>query len=103
LKTTLLLVVLMLSGCSWFHRTKPAPPSPQLVVTGAPTGSAVFVDDVKNGQTAAVGGKPQVLNVTAGPHVVEIRTGSTVIYREQTYVGSGESRLIKVLSGTSRE
>jgi hypothetical protein len=35
--------------------------------------------------------------------VVEVRTGSTVIYREQTYVGGGETRVIKVLSGSSRE
>jgi hypothetical protein len=39
----------------------------------------------------------------AGAHLVEIRSGSSVIYREQTYVGSGESHVIKVLSGTSRE
>jgi len=26
-----------------------------------------------------------------------------VVYREQTYVGSGERRVIKVLSGSSRE
>ena len=103
MKTFLLLMVLSLSGCSWFHRAKALPPSPQLVVTGAPAGSEVFVDDVKNGQTAEVNDKPQVLKVTAGPHVVEIRSGSAVIYREQTYVGSGESRVIKVLSGTSRE
>lgn len=102
MKTFLLLVLLSLSGCSWFHR-KAVPDAPQLVVTGAPAGSDVFVDDVKNGQTAEVNGKPQVLTVTAGPHVVEIRTGSTVIYREQTYVGGGETRLIKVLSGTSRQ
>jgi hypothetical protein len=102
LKTFLLLVLLGLSGCSWFHR-KAVPDAPQLVVTGAPAGSEVFVDDVKNGQTAEVSGKPQVLTVAAGAHVVEIRTGSTVIYREQTYVGGGETRLIKVLSGTSRQ
>jgi len=103
LKTFLLLILLGLSGCSWFHRAKPVPDSPQLVVTGAPAGSEVFVDDVKNGQTAEVNGKPQVLNVAAGSHVVEVRAGSTVIYREQTYVGSGETHLIRVLSGTSRE
>jgi len=103
LKTFLVLIVLGLSGCSWFHRAKAVPDSPQLVVTGAPAGSDVFVDDVKNGQTAEVSGKPQVLNVAAGTHVVEIRAGSTVIYREQTYVGGGQTRLIKVLSGTSRD
>ena len=103
MKTFLVLIVLGLSGCSWFHRAKAVPDSPQLVVTGAPAGSDVFVDDVKNGQTAEVSGKPQVLNVAAGTHVVEIRAGSTVIYREQTYVGGGQTRLIKVLSGTSRD
>lgn len=103
MKTFLLLILLGLSGCSWFHRAKPAPVSPQLIVTGAPAGSEVFVDDVKNGQTAEVNGKPQVLNVAAGSHVVEIRAGNTIIYREQTYVGGGERHLIKVLSGTSRE
>jgi hypothetical protein len=103
LKTFLLLILLSLSGCSWFHRAKAVPDSPQLIVTGAPTGSEVFVDDVQNGQTAQVNGQPRVFSVTAGAHMVEIRAGSTVIYREQTYVGSGETRLIKVLSGTSRE
>jgi hypothetical protein len=103
LKTFLLLILLGLSGCSWFHRAKPVPDSPQLIVTGAPAGSEVFVDDVKNGQTAEVNGKPQVLTVAAGTHVVEIRSGSTVIYREQTYVVGSEKRLIKVLSGTSRQ
>jgi hypothetical protein len=72
-------------------------------VTGAPAGSAVFVDDVQNGQTAVANDKPQVLTVAAGAHIVEVRTGSTVIYREQTYVSSGETRVIKVLSGLNRE
>ncbi len=66
MKTFLLLILLGLSGCSWFHRAKAVPVSPQLVVTGAPAGSEVFVDDVKNGQTAEVNGKPQVLNVASG-------------------------------------
>jgi hypothetical protein len=104
LKIFVLLALASLSACSWFHpRPKPPPPQPELVVTGAPAGSAVFVDDVQNGETAAANGKPQVLTVAAGPHIVEVRTGSTVIYREQTYVGSGETHVIKVLSGLNRE
>lgn len=77
-------------------------------MTGAPNGSIVFVDDAQIGQPAEYG-KPQVLTVTAGRHVVEVRTSGTdstpiaVIYSEQTYVGSGETRAIKVLSGFSRE
>jgi hypothetical protein len=104
LRTCVLLTFLALSACSWFHpRAKPPPPAPELVVTGAPAGSAVFVDDVQSGQVAEVNGKPQVLAVSAGPHIVEVRTGDTVIYREQTYVGSGETRVVKVLSGLNRE
>ena len=109
MKILVILALAFLSACSWFHpRAKPPPPPPALVVTGAPTGSIVFVDDVQTGQPAQYG-KPQILTVTAGAHVVEVRTSGTdstpiaVIYSEQTYVGSGETRAIKVLSGYSRE
>jgi hypothetical protein len=109
LKIFAIFAMAFLSACSWFHpHAKPPPPPPALVVTGAPTGSIVFVDDVQTGQPAEYG-KPQVLTVTAGAHVVEVRvastdtTGTTVIYSEQTYIASGEKRAIKVLSGSSRE
>jgi hypothetical protein len=102
-KFIVFLALASLSGCSWFHlHAKGPPPSPQLVVTGAPADSMIFVDNVQNGEPAQKG-KPQVLTVSAGAHLIEVRTGSTVIYREQTYVSSGESRSIKVLSGSSRE
>jgi hypothetical protein len=104
LKIFVLLALASLSACSWFHpRPKPPPPLPELVVTGAPAGSTVFVDDVQNGETAQANGRPQVLTVAPGGHIVELRTGDIVIYREQTYVGSGETRVIKVLSGLNRE
>ena len=109
MKIFVILALACLSACSWFHpHAKPPPPPPALVVTGAPTGSIVFVDDVQIGQPAEYG-KPQVLTVTVGAHVVEVRTastnstGSAVIYSEQTYIGSSEKRAIRVLSGSSRE
>jgi hypothetical protein len=43
--------------------------------------------------------KPQVLDVTPGTHVVEVKVGDTVTYRENAYVAAGEKRLIQVLSG----
>ena len=48
-------------------------------------------------------GKPQVLSVAAGMHVVEVRANGTVIYREQTYVSASGNRAINVLSGIHRE
>ena len=92
-----------LSGCSWFHPRPQVPAPPELIVTGVPAGSIVFIDNVQSGQAAELSDKPQVLTVAAGEHILEVRTGSAVVYREQTYVGSGEKRVIKVLSGSSRE
>lgn len=103
MKNFVFLALACLSACSWFHRAKAPPDPPELIVTGAPAGSIVFVDGVQNGQIAESNGKPQVLNVTSGEHVVEIRTGNSVVYREQTFVGTGEKRVVKVLSGTSRD
>lgn len=104
MKTIIILALVSLTGCSWFHaRPKAAPPLPELVVTGTPAGSAIFIDDVQNGQVAEVNGKPQVLHVAVGMHVVEVRSGDAVIYREQTYVSSGNNRVINVLSGIHRE
>jgi hypothetical protein len=79
------------------------PEPPSLIVTGAPAGSALFIDGAQSGEIATLNDKPRVLTVAAGEHIVEVRMGSTVVYREQTYVGSGERRVIKVLSGSSRE
>ena len=104
MKIFVFLALVCLSACSWFQPRPKAPPAPpELIVTGVPAGSIVFIDNVQNGQAAELNDKPQVLTVAAGEHVVEVRTGGAVVYREQTYVGSGEKRVIKVLSGSSRK
>ena len=104
LKIFLFLALACLSACSWFQPRPKAPPAPpELIVTGVPAGSTVFIDNVQNGAAAELNDKPQVLTVSAGEHIVEVRTGGAVVYREQTYVGSGERRVIKVLSGSIRE
>ena len=98
------LALACLSACSWFQPRPKAPPAaPELIITGIPAGSILFIDDVQNGQAAELKDKPQVLTVAGGEHIVEVRTGGAVVYREQTYVGSGEKRVIRVLSGSSRE
>jgi hypothetical protein len=102
LKASLLLLSIGLAGCSWFHKsTPPPPPPPQLVVTGVPAGAVLFVDGVQAGQTADVNDRTQVLEVSPGAHTLEVKRGDTTAYRESTYVGAGEKRVITVLSGNN--
>lgn len=102
LRAFLLITLACLSACSWFAR-KPQVPNPtEIIVTGAPMGSLVFVDGSQTGQPAATSDHPQILNVAAGSHKVEIHLGDVVVYREDTYVAPGEQRVVIVLSGLSR-
>jgi hypothetical protein len=78
------------------------PDPTEIIVTGAPAGSLVFLDGSQAGQAAARNDHSQILDVAAGAHIVEIHMGDTVVYRENTYVGLGERRVVIVLSGSSR-
>jgi hypothetical protein len=85
LKIFVLMTLACLSACSWFgSRKQQLPDPPELIVTGAPEGSLIFVDGRQTGQEAAAGDHPQVFNVAAGAHKVEIH------------------RVVTVLSGTTR-
>jgi hypothetical protein len=104
LKIFILLALAVLSGCSWFHKKPPpAPVPPELIVTGAPAGSIVFIDGTQRGQAAELNDRPQLLSVLEGTHVVEVHRGDTVVYRENLFVKNGEKRVVTVLSGSSRE
>ncbi len=103
MKIFVLMTLVCLSACSWFGSRKPELPDPtEIIVTGAPESSLIFVDGVQAGQETAISDHPQVLNVAAGAHKVEIHLGDKIVYREETYVGSGERRVVTVLSGTAR-
>jgi hypothetical protein len=92
-----------LSACGWFASRKTQSPDPtEIIVTGAPKASILFVDGLQIGQAAALNDQTQVLKVAAGDHKVEIHVGDTVVYREDTYVSLGEHRIVRVLSGSNR-
>jgi hypothetical protein len=104
LKKLLILSSALLCACSWFHRKPPPPPDPpEFIVTGAPAGSIVFIDDVQRGHAAEINDKSQQIDVTPGDHKIEVRFGDTVVYREHSFIKSGERVVITVLSGSNRE
>jgi hypothetical protein len=101
LKKVVLIALLLLSGCGWFHRKPPAPDPTELIVTGAPAGAVLLVDGAPAGVTAQANDRTQVLKVAPGIHVVEVKVGDSITYRENTYVAAGEKRVVSVLSGFS--
>jgi hypothetical protein len=101
MRIVVLITLALLSGCTWlgWHKRPQAPDPPELIVTGAPVGSLIFVDGVQTGQAASRSDDSQVLTVAAGDHKVEIHVGDRIVYREDTYVGPGDRRVVMVLSG----
>jgi hypothetical protein len=103
MRVVVLVTLACLSACSSFASRKMQLPDPtEMIVTGAPVGSIVFVDGLQAGQAMALNDHPQVLDVAAGAHKVEIHMGDRVVYREDTYVGLGEHRMVRVLSGLNQ-
>ncbi len=103
MKVIIILPLVCLAGCSWFGAKTPRPIDPtELIVSGAPVGSIVFVDGVEIGPGPAADTRPRLVYVKPGSHVVEIKVGEPVVYREATDVARGEKRLVTVLSGANR-
>jgi hypothetical protein len=91
-----LITAVALSGCmsQTAVRTGMAPPT--LMVTGAPTGSHLFVDGLEMGDAAQYDGNPKVLAVLEGTHQLEVRLGANVVYTEKAFVSSGQSHTVAV-------
>jgi hypothetical protein len=99
-KVCLGFALVCLSACSWFGSTHAAPDPSAIIVNGAPAGSVVFIDAVQAAPPAVAGDRPQIVRVRAGDHKVEIHEDDKIVYREDTYVGRGETRAVTVLSGS---
>jgi hypothetical protein len=81
-------------------KTGAAPPT--LIVKGAPAGSILFVDGLPMGNAAQFDGNPKTLAVLEGTHQVEVRVGSTVVYKEKAFSSSGESHTVMMSPGSSQ-
>ena len=75
--------------------------NPGLLVAGAPAGAVLIVDGIDMGQARQYAGNT-ALPVVPGRHVVEVRSGNVVIYREEVYVGASVIRTVHVPREDSR-
>jgi hypothetical protein len=103
-KILVLTLAVFLSGCGWFHGAKPsAPKTPEIIVTGVPAGALLLVDGVQSGGAQEPDNRTRVISVAPGTHLLEVKMGDSVVYRESADLASGDKRVITVLSGGSRD
>jgi hypothetical protein len=99
---SIFLVVAILFACALPQTTvKTGSAPPTLIVKGAPANSILFVDGLAMGNAAQFDGNPKTLAVLEGTHQVEVRLGSTVVYREKAFSSGGESHTVTVTQGVS--
>ena len=88
----------MLSACTLPQTTvRTGSEQPSLLVKNAPSGTVLYVDGLAMGPAPQFDGNPTVLAVLEGPHQVEIRQGTTVIYHDKIFVSNGETHPIVLL------
>jgi hypothetical protein len=97
MKHLVVFAVIGLAGCSWFHHKPPRNPPSEYIVTGAPAGAVILMDSAPQGE-AVVKGRAQVFVAPPGYHLLEVRVGDGIAYREQTYLSLGEHQVVHVLS-----
>ena len=87
----------LLAACSMPSTTvRTTDTRPSLAIEGAPSGSLLLVDGNRMGDASAYNGRPAVLRVEPGTHVVEVQDSSgRVVFRQTVFVES-ETKTIQV-------
>jgi hypothetical protein len=63
-------------------------------------GSTLYVDGLVIGPAAQYDGKPKVLAVLDGVHLIEIRQGTTIVFQEKALLSAGETHTVAVVGGS---
>jgi hypothetical protein len=95
-------IAVALSACMAQTAVRTGMPPPTLMVTGAPTGSHLFVDGLEMGDATQYDGSPKVLAILEGTHQLEVRLGPNVVYTEKAFVSSGQSHTVAVTGAGAR-
>ena len=69
---------------------------PRLLIEGAPRGATLYIDGKPVGEADAFGGKPNVLPVEPGTHVIEVKTGDRLLLSQKVFLGGGEQRTLVI-------
>jgi hypothetical protein len=93
-------LALILAGCALPETSvRTGSPRPTMVIKGAPADSTLAVDGLQMGAAPTFDGKPKVLVIEEGVHLIEIRRANNLIHSERTFVSNGETRTITVNAG----
>jgi signal peptidase I len=99
----MLLLATILSACALPQTVvQSGSMQPGLIIKGARIGSILFVDGLEAGPAAQFDGKPKVLAVLDGVHVVEIRQGATILFSEKVLMAGGETHTVDVGAGSAK-
>ena len=93
----LAVLALVLAACAMPSTTvKTTDTRPSLAIAGAPSGSQLFVDGNAFGEAGAYDGRPRVLLVEPGTHVVDVRDPSGRVLFQQTVFVESETKTVQV-------
>ena len=81
-----------------YSATTTADESPSIVISGAPEGAVLVVDDLNYGPANAYSGE-QALRLRPGTHVVEVRSGGRTMLRQEIFLGSDSTKTLIVPHG----
>jgi hypothetical protein len=72
---------------------------PRILVRDVPTGATLYLDGKPQGAAAGFAGKPGVLLVEPGTHLVEVKLGERLLLSRTVFLGGGEQRTVVVPLG----
>jgi uncharacterized lipoprotein YajG len=62
---------------------------PSLSLSGAPAEAVLFVDGLDMGPAKAYDGRPQVLRLEPGTHLIEVKSAGVTIFKQTVFIESG--------------
>ena len=95
---TVMLIGLTLCACNIRNPTtivRPVDDRPSLCLSGAPEKASLFVDGLDLGLASDYDGRPKVVRLEPGTHLIEIKSGAETIFKQTVFIESG-IREIKV-------